>query len=159
MKRRLQLFVVLGTVAALVTPLALPAFAGDDGPAAQKRFAIGFRLNFTGPSSSAGPFSAAGAVSDSGNSNATFKITPTKRDEGRLEGTQEFVGSTGSITAHFRGTAGPLSSPRATGRGRFRIVSGTGAYAGIEGQGRFLVIADFTTGSVTGTYDGKLRHR
>jgi hypothetical protein len=35
--------------------------------------------------------------------------------------------------------------------GRFRIVSGTGDYADLDGHGRFTIVVDLTTGRLIGT--------
>jgi hypothetical protein len=151
--RKASLMVVLvATGAALFVAVGSSA-SGDGG----ERFAVGFRLGFTGQTTSAGTFTAAGGVDDAGNSSAAFTLTPVGGDRARLEGTQTLVGSHGRITISFRGPAGPLSSRRQFGRGRCRLVSGTGAYAGIRGRCRFVVAVDIGAGTLTGTFDGKVR--
>ncbi len=152
MRRKLQ-WAALGMTIALVV-LASPLSASADS---NKRVVIGFHMQITGPNSAAGTFSAAGGVSDSGTAAATFSVTPTTGDRGKLEGDHTLTGSGGVITIHFRGTTFPLNSPRALGYGRFQITGATGAYSGLRGHGTFVVVADFTTLTVTGTYDGRVR--
>lgn len=152
LRRKLQ-WVAMGVTIALLV-LASPLSASAES---NRRVAIGFHMQITGPDSAAGTFSAAGGVSDSGAAAATFRVTPRAGDRGRLEGDHTLTGSSGVITIHFRGTTFPLNSPRALGDGRFHITGGTGAYSGLRGHGTFTVVADFTTLTVTGTYDGRVK--
>jgi hypothetical protein len=135
--------------------LALPLTASADD---EKRVVAGAELHLTGPNSASGTFSAALAVSDSGTTGATFTVTPSKDDEGVLDGNEVFNGTLGSFTIHFHGTAFPLSSPRQVGEGMWRVMSGTGVYADLRGRGSFLVVADAVTQTVKGSLDGKVRH-
>ena len=78
---------------------------------------------------------------DSGSSTANPSVTPTgDPSRGQLAGDQQFVGQKGTPFTHFEGVAFPNNSPYAVGEGRFRILSGTGAYAGLRGS--FLVVVD-----------------
>jgi len=49
---------------------------------------------------------------------------------------------------------GPVGAPHEAFRGTFRLVSGTGAYADLRGQGTFLVVVDFSTNQAMRTDDG-----
>lgn len=49
------------------------------------------------------------------------------------------------------GIAFPLSSPHQIGIGRFEVVSGTGAYAGLTGHGTFQIVVDATSNQLMGT--------
>ncbi len=51
--------------------------------------------------------------------------------------------------------AGPLDDVHQTGKGTFEIVGGTGAYAGIKGQGTFLIVVDASTNQLIGMEDGQ----
>jgi hypothetical protein len=90
---------------------------------------------------------------DSGVSSAT-NVTQTRigdSDRAHLSGDQEFAGKKGTIFTHFEGITFPFMNPHAIGEGRFTILSGTGAYAGIRGQGTFLIVVDFTSVQLVGT--------
>jgi len=152
MKGRLALIgAVLAAAAALVAVPLTSASAVDT------KLQIGFSLHFTGPTSTEGTFVASGAVKDSGVSTVSdLAVTQLgNQDDGRLTGTQVFVGSLGTITTTFKGVAGPATNPHQAGQGTFRIVSGTGAYTGLQGQGTFLVVVDFSTNQIIGTEDGQ----
>ena len=138
--------VVVGAAAAVIVPLAA---SGD--PA--QRLYLGMNLHFTGPDTTAGTFVASGAIADSGNAEVRgLRITPAGPvDTSRLSGTETYAGQQGTIVTRFQGEAFPLSSPHEVGIGRFEIVSGTGAYAGISGHGTFEIVVDATTKQIIGT--------
>jgi len=48
-----------------------------------------------------------------------------------------------------------LDDVHQTGKGTFEIVGGTGAYAGIKGQGTFLIVVDASTNQLIGMEDGQ----
>lgn len=156
-KRRFAVLfaVVLGALAAL--SVIVPAWGDDDDGG--KKLLIGFQLEFTGPDTTAGTFQAAGAVKDSGASNVSgLKLEPFgKRAKARLSGTQTFTGERGTIVTEFKGVAHDVSQRHQYGKGRFRIVSGTGDYAGLEGKGRFLIVVDREANRLTGTEKGHAR--
>src|SRR5438552_13914830 len=139
-------FAVVGAAAAVVAPLAA---SGDP----TQRLDLGMNLRSPGPSTSAGAFVASGAVADSGTVDVRdLTITPAgPADTGRLSGTETYSGQQGTIVTRFQGEAFPLSSPHEVGIGRFEIVSGTGAYAAISGQGTFEIVVDATTNQIIGT--------
>ncbi len=138
--------VVAGAVAAVVAPLAA---SGD----ATQRLYLGMNLHFTGPDTTAGTFVVSGAVADSGTADVRdLTITPAgPADTGRLSGTETYMGQQGTIVTRFQGDAFPLSGPHEVGTGRFEIVSGTRAYAGLSGQGTFEIVVDATTNQLIGT--------
>src|SRR5207253_7868431 len=100
-----------------------------------------------------GTFVASGAIADSGNAEVRgLRITPAGPvDTSRLSGTETYAGQQGTIVTRFQGEAFPLSSPHEVGIGRFEIVTATGAYAGISGQGTFEFVVDATTNQIIGT--------
>jgi hypothetical protein len=152
MKRRRWLGACFAILAvAIVVPLVATASSVDT------KLQIGFSLHFTGPTSTAGTFVASGAVRDSGTSIVTdLALTPQgNQDDARLSGTQTFMGQKGTITMTFEGLAGPVTDPHQAGKGTFNIVDGTGEYAGIEGQGTFLVVVDLSTNQLIGTETGQ----
>ena len=77
------------------------------------------------------------------------------QDDGRVEGTETFVGKLGTFTTEFNGIGGPIGSPHEAAQGTFRIVDGTGAYADLHGQGTFLIVIDFSTLQAVRTDDGQ----
>ena len=136
---------VVGAAAAVVAPLAA---SGDP----TQRLYLGMNLHLTGPNTSAGAFVASGAVADSGTADVRdLTITPGAAGTGRLSGTETYSGQQGTIVTRFQGEAFPLSSPHEVGIGRFDIVSGTGAYAGVSGHGTFEIVVDATTNQLIGT--------
>jgi hypothetical protein len=141
---------VAGVVAAAVVP-----FAASGDPT--QRLYIGMNLGFT-DSGSTGTFVASGAVGDSGRADVVdLTITPAgPSDTGRLSGTETYTGQHGTIVTRFEGQAFPLSSPHEVGSGRFDIVSGTGVYAGIAGQGTFEIVVDVLTNQLIGTEVGSI---
>ena len=148
----LKLAGVLGAVGLAGMPRA--AFASEDSD--EERFFLGFSLHPTGPNSTAGTFVLSGRFQDSGVSTAeNIALTPIDQtDRSRLSGDQQFVGQQGTIFTRFEGVSFPNSSPHAVGEGSFTIVSGTGAYAGINGQGSFLIVVDFVSNQFIGTEIG-----
>ena len=153
--RRLILGALLAGALAL-TPVAL---AGGDGKTHGGRFALGFNLHFTGPTSTAGTFVVSGIVRDSGTSTVEdLTVTPLgRRDRGRLSGIQHFAGSRGTVVTRFHGIAHDISNPHQWARGRFEIIDATGAYDGLHGGGRFTVVVDATTNQLIGTELGHAR--
>ena len=154
MSKRLALVLalVIGAAAA-VSVVALAARGGD------REILIGFELRFTGPTSTAGTFVASGAVDDAGASTVEgLALVPFGRhDQAKLSGTQTFAGAEGTIVTRFHGIASDISEPHQSGEGRFWIVSGTGAYAGIRGGGRFTIVVDAAGNRLIGTEEGRVR--
>ncbi len=126
--------------------------------AAEKRLYIGMNLHFTGPTTTAGVFVASGAVAASGAATVDhLALVPIgNSDSAALSGNETFSSKNGTIVTHFDGIAFPLSSPQQVGKGRFLIVSGTGAYAGITGQGTFLIVVDPISNEAVGTEEGSI---
>jgi hypothetical protein len=154
-RRRLILGVLLAGALA-VAPVAL---AGGDGGRHGGRFALGFNLHFTGPTSTAGTFVVSGSVRDSGPSTVeNIAIEPFgRRDKGRLSGVQRFESAKGTIVTRFRGVAHDISDPHQWAEGRFEIIDATGQYAGLRGRGRFTVVVDTATNQLMGTELGRVR--
>jgi hypothetical protein len=145
------------TAAALAAAAALVAVPLTSASSVATKLQIGFSLHFTGPSSAAGTFIASGAIQDSGTATVP-EVTVDQlgnQDDGRLTGTEIYTSALGTITTTFSGIAGPATSPHQAGKGTFKIVSGTGAYAGVNGQGTFLVVVDLSTNQIIGTEDGQ----
>jgi hypothetical protein len=148
----------LAGAAGAVGMVGLPqvAFASEDSD--QRRLFIGFNLHGTGPSTAAGTFVMSGRFEDSGTSTVqNIMLVPINgSNRSRLSGDQQFEGQRGTMFTHFNGVAFPNGDPHAVGEGRFSIVSGTGAYAGIDGQGSFLIVVDQISNQFTGTEVGNV---
>ena len=153
LKRRLTIvcLAVAGAAAGLLAPLA-----ASGGPS--QRLYLGMNLHLTGSNTSAGTFVASGAVADSGAADVReLAIVPTgSADNGRLSGREIYTGRLGTIVTRFEGEAFPLSSPHEVGNGRFEIVSGTGPYAGLSGNGTFEIVVDEITNQLIGTEVGRV---
>ena len=150
---------ILGALLAGALALAPVALAGGDGSHHGGRFALGFDLHFTGPTSTAGTFVISGALRDSGTSTVEdLAVVPVGHgDRGRLSGVQHFVGARGTLVTRFRGIAHDISDPHQWANGRFEIVDATGQYAGLRGHGRFTVIVDTASNQLIGTELGHSR--
>jgi hypothetical protein len=156
MSRRRPILGMLLAAALVLTPVAL---AGGDGSEHGGRFALGFSLHFTGPTSTAGTFVISGALRDSGTSTVEdLAVEPLGRgDRGRLSGVQRFVGAHGILVTRFHGIARDISDPHQWAKGRFEIVDATGDYAGLRGKGRFTVVVDTASNQLIGTELGQTR--
>ena len=150
---------ILGALVAGALALAPVALAGGDDNKHGDRFALGFTLHSTGPTSTAGTFVVSGALRDSGTSTVEgLAVEPLgRRDRGRLSGVQHFLGSRGTLVTRFRGIARDISDPHQWAKGRFEIIEATGQYAGLRGGGRFTVVVDATSDQLIGTELGRTR--
>ena len=141
--------------------MPLAANAGDE-----KRIVLTVRLQVTGfvPATGAGTlagtFQSAGAVNEAGSVAATFTLVPVTRGCGSLTGTHVLTGAAGTLSVRTDALACPYppgSPPRSFVRGKWHVVGGTGASAGLDGKGRILATGDFGTGEITIARDGKVK--
>ncbi len=150
MRKRLLLAVALALVAVgLVVPLG--ASGKDD-----RRVTIGVRLDFTSATHAVGTFAACCAITDTGTASADVTSFVPNGGEAQFEATNTFVGSQGSFAIMLRGVTGPLGSSVHVAQGRWSVIDGTGAYADLEGDGRFDAVSDQNTGALTGVDTGRL---
>jgi hypothetical protein len=141
--------VALATVA-ITVPLAL-ASRGNDS-----RLVIGVRLNFDSPTHAAGTFAACCAVNDDGTAEAQIlSFQPKQGNEATFEATNTFAGQNGSFIIRLRGVTGPLDSDRHIAHGRWSVIDGSGAYAGLRGEGQLTAVTDETNGFLTGVDEGE----
>ena len=113
----------------------------------------------TGEGEQQGTFVAAGAVNDAGTATATFRLTPRSDGCSVLRGPHTFTSTTGTITVFTKGLLCPSSTPnppRSFASGTWRVIGASGGYAGIQGHGKIVATADFTTGEVTIARDGEI---
>jgi hypothetical protein len=147
-------------VAAVAASAALVAVPLTSASSVDTKLQIGYSLHLfgvgIGPGGSAGTFVASGAVRDSGTMTGHSTVTPFGTDDyGRLEGTHTLVGHLGTITEETDGIVGPLGAAHTAAHGTFRIIGGTGAYAGLHGQGTFVTVADFSSNQAIRIDDGQ----
>lgn len=109
---------------------------------------ITFNLDLTGPYTAAGAFNLTGFIQDKGTASQVVRIT----DDGMIQGKKILVGQNGTITLRFN--AEPTPSGEAFGH--FVVVSGTGAYKNIHGNGTTYATVVFEDGipKIVGTYSG-----
>jgi hypothetical protein len=147
--------IVAGLVAAgLILAVPFAASGGKHG-----RIVLSERNELTGPTTQAGTFTSAGAVNDAGSATATFSVVPHGPGRGLLTGTHVFTGSAGTITVETRAVVAPFpppNPPRSYAIGKWRVVGGTGAYAGLKGGGHIAATADFGNGQITIVRVGKV---
>lgn len=144
MKHRVLILVLVSVAFGIlaIVPLSVSAQSGG-------KVMIAERNVFTGPSTQSGTFSIAGALSDSGLSSATFTLTPQGDDLAFIDGDHVLQGSLGTLIVRTHARVYPFGAPRALVEGRWVVVSGTGAYEGMQGGGSVRAVGDFTTGTAT----------
>jgi hypothetical protein len=149
MKRIILALFVVAIAAATSVPLAASADRDEE-------LVIGVRVDFVNSSHAEGTFDACCAVNDSGRAQADVtSFTPRRNDRADFQAIETFTGSQGTFRLALRGTTGPLSSPRHIARGTWRVIDGTGAYADLEGRGRFTAVSNQTTGALTAINKGE----
>lgn len=154
MNRKLLVGVLVVLVAVIATTAAA---ATGSGGGSDHRLVIGVRVDFTGPTHAEGTFNACCAVNDSGRAQADVTSFVPHGNTATFEATETFSGSEGTFVAELRGRTGPLDSPRHIARGRWRVVSGTGAYEDLRGHGVFTAVTNQSTGALTAVNDGSGR--
>ena len=155
---RLTFFVPIAlaaVAAAALAPLASSTpIASDSDP----HVVIGFHESFTGPSTLAGTWIMAGAVSDSGTRTEQLSIGPSQNGrDAAFTVVVDYQGSLGTFRLVGRGVLGPLGDRREAAEGTWEVAGGTGDYAGATGEGSFAATGDFATNDVIGTGEGVLR--
>jgi hypothetical protein len=152
-KRRIALLCLLVSAVAAFTIVPLAASADRD-----REVVMGVRVDFTSSTHAEGTFAVCCAVTDSGSAQADVtSFTPQSNNRARFEATETLAGSEGTIVLALRGTTGPLDSDVHVARGRWEVVGGTGAYAGLKGRGAFTAATDQLTGALTAVNEGKVR--
>jgi hypothetical protein len=137
----------VGVALALAAPLAAAASAPE--PVRIETHGV-----FTGPDSTAGTFVISGAVSDSGSYIDSFRLAGET-----LQVVKTLSGSGGTITLSAQGVVRWTSPTTATFlAGHWQVVSGTGAYAELQGGGYpgASGSANFATGTVDVVHEGQV---
>jgi hypothetical protein len=159
MTRKLRLAAPL-TAAAAAAALVPLAASADRGPQSHddRHVAIGVRLDFSSATQAAGTFSACCAINDSGAARAEItSFVPGDDNRARFEAINSFSGTKGTFRIRLRGSTGPLGSPNHVAHARWRVLDGTGAYAGLEGGGRLTAVTDQNSGALTALDVGEVR--
>jgi len=152
MKRQLTITAAAALLAATLAALAVAASSN-----AERRLTIGARLAFASNGSATGSFSACCAISDKGVAEGQVTSFTQSGDVGRFTATNTFHGSDGTIEISLDGSTGPLSGGVHLAEGTWLVVSGTGAYAGMRGHGKFTAVTNEVTGELTGIDEGVVK--
>jgi hypothetical protein len=143
MKRfALLALVVLLSAATLALAPASPATSGQ-------AVTINSQIQ-TGPFT--GTWTATGAIADSG---ALIEPNVNFVGNGQLHIVRVFTGAQGTITIRIESTLNSVVGDTGTFTGHWVVVSGTGAYANLHGQGLRAATIDVNTGIVTETLTGE----
>jgi hypothetical protein len=153
MRKKLVLAAAVVAVgAATVVPLTAAAGRHDG-------VTIAVRLDFANPKHATGTFAVCCSVNDAGSASADIVSFVPHRDTADFKATNAFVGKKGSFTIRLTGTSGPLAGKRHIARARWRVVTGSGAYAKLEAQGRLTALTDLDTGALTAIDTGTATHQ
>ena len=133
---------VVAILAGLVMLLPMPASAS---PPQDVTFEFYGNL-FTQQSS----FSASGAVTDSG----TYEETRLIFADGTAHGTVTTTSEAGTITFKWQARITSETATYRTLNGRWNIVSGSGAYANLHGEGTIDLFVPFATAELFVTLEG-----
>lgn len=151
MTRRVWVACVAAASGALLLIAPLAATAGGGG-----RVMIAERNVFTSGTTQSGTFHMAGALSDSGSATATFTITPSGDSRAFIDGDHVLTGQLGTLVVRTHAVVYPFPAPRAFVEGKWTVVSGTGAYAGMKGGGTVRAVGDFTNFTATIVREGAI---
>jgi hypothetical protein len=150
MKTKALITVVAMLLAILA--LALPAPVQATAPEALQ---IHVAMTMTGSASAAGTFWTEGLITDSGtdfgDASETFFI-----DEDTIRGVKTLIGEHGTIVLKFQAQL-TWTATGGIANGRFTILSGTGDYKKLHGQGTTVAILGLTAipPVLTAVYDGQ----
>jgi hypothetical protein len=138
-------------VAVPVSVVLLAAWSLTPNP--PQAFTISLFGSLSGPNSADGTWSSTGSIDDVGGFTMTFDGSGSPGQGFKvLHSTFVLTGKQGTITLHSTLRQKPASPLGVSLVGPLQIAGGTGAYAGINGQGA----ADFSLvdGTLTGTMSG-----
>jgi hypothetical protein len=148
MRKIMLVLLAAGIAAATTVPLAASADRDE-------KLVIGVRVDFVSDTHAEGTFAACCAVNDSGEAQADVTSFTVRNGFAEFEAIETFDGSQGTFRLALRGTTGPLSSQNHIARGRWRVIDGTGAYADLEGRGRFTAVTNQADGALTAINTGR----
>jgi hypothetical protein len=94
-----------------------------------------------------GTFSISGAITDGGALTGDYRFAGLGRlktgSPNAIDADQTLAGEEGTISIAIVGLYGPFVDGVTTGKGRWVIVGGTGAYEDLHGEGTWTATADF----------------
>ena len=153
MRTRTSLIATLLTLAvvAVAVPLATASPANDN------RLVIGIKLTFDSSTHASGSFAACCAVNDAGSAQANILSYTPSGDQATFKATNTYTGHNGTFEILLTGVTGPLTSPIHIARAHWTVISGTGAYTNLHGDGRLTAVTDDTNGSLAGIATGEGR--
>jgi hypothetical protein len=140
--KRILVVLTLAALGLSVVPAAAAATPSS------VRFDVSVALNGNlMASTTAGTFVASGAVASSGTEQGRGRFAGLGHlrtgDPNSLHAAMTLTDARGSISLDLVGLFGQLPAPVASGEGHWWITGGTGAYAGILGEGSWTGTADF----------------
>jgi hypothetical protein len=142
--------------ALVVLAMATASVVATPAADASRRVAVEIEMSgqFTGPNSVSGTFtSMVGQIQDSGTYTETFAV-----DGDTIDAVKIFTGTKGLIAVAIHGFLDfPTPTSVSFRGGRWRVLFGTGAYAGMKGGGRpsSTGTADLALGTVLVSHSGK----
>ena len=153
MRTRTSLIATLLTLAvvAVAVPLATASPANDN------RLVIGIKLTFDSSTHASGSFAACCAVNDAGSAEANILSYTPSGDQATFKATNTYTGHNGTFEILLKGVTGPLTSPIHIARAHWTVISGTGAYTNLHGEGRLTAVTDESDGSLAGIATGEGR--
>ena len=151
MRTRTSLIATLLTLAvvAVAVPLATASPANDN------RLVIGIKLTFDSSTHASGSFAVCCAVNDAGSAEANILSYAPSGDHATFKATNTYTGHNGTFKILLEGVTGPLSSPIHIARAHWTVISGTGAYTNLHGDGRLTAVTDESDGSLAGIATGE----
>ena len=153
MRTRTSLIATLLTLAVLAVAVPLATAS----PAKENRLVIGIKLTFDSSTHASGSFAACCAVNDAGSAQANILSYTPSGDQATFKATNTYTGHNGTFEILLKGVTGPLTSPIHIARAHWTVISGTGAYTNLHGDGRLTAVTDDTNGSLAGIATGEGR--
>lgn len=104
-----------------------------------------------------GTFEAQGAIGDRGTVQEVLDSTEPLHERGSIYGVKTLVGTKGTITIEFYASLKNVNQTSLQASGGFRIVRGTEAYEGLQGNGEIdlEIPADASPGAITRVLEGE----
>lgn len=150
MKARISIVLTAWLLVCLLLLVPAPVQA-----TAPETLQIHVAMSMTGSASAAGTFWTEGLFADSGmdigDASETFFI-----DEDTIHGVKTLIGDNGTILLKFQARL-TWTETGGVANGQFTILSGTGVYEKLHGQGSTVAILDMTAipPTLTATYEGQ----
>jgi hypothetical protein len=143
--------------AAIVFPLAAQG-------AKPQAISLTFTMHSTSATTATGTWTSTSSLAalnaKSGTAVQTTKITGKGKGKGKktgqvVHGRKVVTASDGTFVLQFVGGIEPTGATTSEVNGRFVLKKGTGAYAGLHGNGKIHATLDSASGAITAVYTGK----